>query len=409
MSKKIVFIVVVLLIAIGSIWAATPYALKLFGINSSSSLTTAGNFPELKLPTDEVFQISFENKGGQASKLPLAPVVIAQVTGRYQVARDTQFGIYGNIRSEMIAMNAATTTTETKTPRKSTIYFGKNISFEAPESPKLITGNIMYTTTNGITPLLSIITWNNLAVKDFDVWLKGITAAGFKKTSGITTGPASDKDKRVGNAYIYRRGNDFMEVMTVKDKKEEMLYLNLYMISPADRIVRQYLDELNNSIVNDLTRNGELKTGALIWRTMSPISLYRIEDSSENMGVAVASLTDRTFVGTDVPVINATQETWSGIPIGRSWLITLDDWNKIKDDLLKDILGRSDINLSELKDGARSGSDIFIKVENTGAIDAENRAIYKISVIDKKADMKVSIVFETFTSIDVNAIRKLVK
>lgn len=408
--KLIAIFVLITAICVGGFYCVYKKVLGPLKSMSSTNVTKNDQIQELKLDMHEIFRMTIPYK--TMLNLPLSPVIISNVSGKYFAMIDNPIGINTNIRQEAAQIKPEVLKSEMKTPHPVTIFVGDNKQVIMPEMPRSINGVLYYSLSTGTTPMANVLAWNTIKTTDLKKWQKPLTDAGYKLESNNSTNINNNGAKTT--LYTYKLGNGLRaaEIMTYTSKKnapEQTVNIVMYLTSPADSQVRTFLNKVNDDLVSTIIKGGVLTTGQLKWRTVVPLQPYRIHDETRRFGLTMDILTDRTFLDTDAEIVSSSQEEWNSIPLGRAWYMTQNSWNKVKDKFLNDILGRNDVTKAQLKTGIRSKDDIYIKIDELKAVNDQQEPIIKVNVIDKKTDEKISLAFENFSAINVDAIRSNIK
>lgn len=333
----------------------------------------------------------------------LSPVIFAKAQGGYDVAGDQPFGMTSNIRHETIVMNKETVESSKKAVSKFTVKHGA-ISISLPEMPQIVEGGIYYSHSNGILPLDLIVMWPQPVTKDVAKWLSAFSTAGLKEFMSEEMA----NDGKIAKTVKVMNSDDMsvrVEMMVEKDivkKTESVSYTAVYITSPADTIVRKFLDETNTEIMKGVTSKS-LNTGFLKWRQALALPEYRKADIKSVFNVSTVKFSDRTFPNTSTPIMQSSCELWNSIPIGYSWVMQKSEWDKIKSDITKAIVGKT-LTDEELATGHESSDSIFLKVTKAAETGA-GANIVRVDAIDKKTDGKISVAFDNFNMINVVGLR----
>lgn len=358
-----------------------------------------------------VIQVESNLKKGLS--MPLSPVLFAQTLGtdNYIAAQDIQSGMFGHIRYETAGISSALKQAEKKSVHNFTVLLPNNSKVTFPELPVTLSASVYYSHSSGIYPLTFVAEWFDLNSKSYSKWADVLTKAGFKSDkitmAGVEEGIVTSIEQFKVSDRIIAEITYTEKTPTGKDNKntaKEVQTINLYLVSEMESKVKAALDEVNKEISSRLLAMNALKTGDLLWRRPVVVADYRIAESSKVYGIDFLTLNDRTMLNTTTPVYTTGLESWGSIPIGWSWLLYREDWNKIKTEIISETTGLTNVSDADVFAGVRSKDDLFFKCDLVDAGTGRDQMI-KVNIVDKKADTLISSTFDYFNSIDVQGLR----
>ena len=407
MLKKISFALA------GGICAAAVIYFFIVGIGAfhdtpNENITISSDIiPTLNVSSSPILQI--RTSAFQNLSMPMSPVLWSQLIDGYVVGQDVQSGMFGNVRYESAGTTDNFKETEKETPHTFGVIIGAN-TIEFPEMPTSLSSSVYYTHASGILPLTGVINWENISGRKYEDWEKSFIDNGFTRSDEVIVENNTDNVVKA-ISFLSSQGYTgeilYRENIQTKDKNKpvvkEVNHISLFITMDAENIVKDYLDEINKNAVKSVSALNSVKS-SLEWRHPYVIADYRYIDSSRVYGIDFATLNDRTFLDTNVPVYSTTYESWGGIPIGWSWLMYKRDWDQVKEQVIYDIVGKKGVSDSDLIDGVRSDGDIFIKTELVGT-GAGNGQMLKVSAVDKQVDNMISTIFDHFNIVDVQGLR----
>lgn len=366
---------------------------------------STGSIQAPDLTSTEVFRCVTAKK---PDGIILSPIMFGKATGGYDTVGDQPFGMTSNIRRETSVMSKETLEASKKAVSKFELKPSGNVSIVLPEMPQVLEGSVYYSHTNGIIPLDIIAMWATPTVRDSTRWLPAFTAGGLKESSSeeISNDGKQAKTIKIMNSEDMSVRAEVMVERDIIKKSESISYVAVYLTSPADVLIRQFLDKTNSDLMKSVATKA-LTTGICKWRQPLAIPEYRKAGSNVAFNVTTVNFSDRYFPGTSAPLIQSSCEMWDSIPIGYSWVMQKDAWEKIKTETIKSLLGK-DVPDEELAAGSTSSENIFLKVTKAAESGA-GANIVRIDTIDKRTDDKIAVVFDNFGMINVPGLRDGIK
>lgn len=374
-------------------------------------------------------------------KAAFSPVLFKEFVGQksgageeYFVMMDSPVGIFNNIRNEMIIkspeQSGANAGDKKKAPasktksgaaaavkvksddvkqskREKTFGLEWGTSLTLPEYPDIVNGTVFYSHTNGVIPLYLSAEWLHpgAAFLDFEKKLK------------------AGKDFTLINKDSYKDGSVEMEVRSYRSKERDATFefitrkdanksicvkVDFYAVSKSDPIIRTHLEDINRGVMEQILAKGKISTGAFTWREISMVGDFRIADIQRAYGIDMLTLTDRYFPGTNTPILRSSIDMWKNIPVGWSCLMRKAEWEKISAKVIKDVCDRKALTDKQLSLGVVSRDGIMLKVKGVdmASENMSRRDLLRISIVDKDTDKRVLSLYEGFSTVNVEGIRK---
>lgn len=399
-------------IAAGAVFFGMKYMgkdISLPGIGKTETVAQQGDTEKaLKMPSLAGTEKFRAVTAKAADGVVLSPIMFSKASGGYETVGDMPFGMSANIRHETVAMKKETLEASKKNPSKFEVMLGSSDKISAPELPQIIEGNVFYSHSEGIIPLDLVVMWPDPSVKNTEKWQSAFTGAGFKE---ISTEEISNDGKKSKTVKVYGKdGSDARgEVMVDRDiaKKTEVIgYAALFVTSPADAVVRNFLDETTDNLIKDLTKK-PLTSAKLKWRQPVAVPEYRRAGSGDSFSLTTMNFSDRYFPGTSEPIVQSSCELWNSVPIGYSWVMQKKGWDKVKEQFIQSVLGKAATD-DELFGGVASPENILLRVSRA-AETGPGAEVVRIDLIDKKTDNSIAVVFDNFGMVNVQGLRDGVK